>query len=102
MIGDHEEMIAPSPGSSCERKAGCGSGGGGCDCSFPVRVDPTLSDANRVSLGSGINGDVYALAVSGGTLYAGEFFLKASGSPDNDRPAAARTTTSPVERDQLV
>jgi hypothetical protein len=41
---------------------------------YPVRIDPTVSDANWSPLGSGINGDVYALAVSGGTLYAGGNF----------------------------
>lgn len=43
---------------------------------YPVRIDPTFSDADRVSMGSGMNGAVYALAVSGTNLYmAGQFDL---------------------------
>jgi hypothetical protein len=46
---------------------------------YPVRIDPTFSDADWVSLGSGMNGDVNALAVSGTKLYAGGGFTTAGG-----------------------
>jgi hypothetical protein len=38
---------------------------------YPVRIDPTFSDADWLPLGSGLNNTVLALAVSGSTLYAG-------------------------------
>ena len=44
---------------------------------YPVRIDPTFSDANWISMGGypGANGTVYALAVDGsGNLYAGGDF----------------------------
>jgi uncharacterized membrane protein len=44
------------------------------DATYPVRIDPTFSDADWVSLGSGMNDIVFALAVSGTNLYAGGFF----------------------------
>ncbi len=47
-------------------------------------VQPTFSDADWVSLGSGMNGSVYALAVSGTNLYAGGYFTTAGGVPAND------------------
>ena len=46
---------------------------------YPVRIDPTFSDANWAPLGSGMNGSVYSLAVSGGNLYAGGQFTMAGG-----------------------
>ncbi len=48
---------------------------------YPVRIDPTFTDANWVSLGSGMDGVVYALAVSGTNLYAGGRFTMAGGLP---------------------
>ncbi len=54
---------------------------------YPVRIDPTFSDANWSALGSGIGGEyaaVYALAVSGSTLYAGgAYFTTAGGTAAN-------------------
>jgi hypothetical protein len=49
---------------------------------YPVRIDPTFSDADWSSLGSGMGGYgsstvVYALAVSGSDLYVGGFFSTA-------------------------
>ena len=41
---------------------------------YPVRIDPTFSDADWSALGSGVNGDVYAMAVSDTNLYAGGDF----------------------------
>ena len=41
------------------------------DADYPVRIDPTFSDADWVPLGSGLSGDVQALLVSGSNLYAG-------------------------------
>jgi hypothetical protein len=38
---------------------------------YPVRIDPTFSDANWVTLGSGMNGPVLAMAFMGSTLYVG-------------------------------
>src|ERR1039458_1494505 len=51
---------------------------------YPVRIDPTFSDADWVSLGSGMGGNgsstsVGALAVSGTNLYVGGFFDTAGG-----------------------
>jgi hypothetical protein len=48
-----------------------------------VRIDPTFSDADWVSLGSGMNDLVRALAVSGTTLYAGGWFTTAGGVTAN-------------------
>jgi len=50
---------------------------------YPVRIDPTFSDANWSVLGSGVNSEVEALAVSGSTLYAGGDFTMAGGSAAN-------------------
>ena len=50
---------------------------------YPVRIDPTFSDANWSALGSGMNNWVRALTVSGGTVYAGGFFTNAGGSTAN-------------------
>jgi len=41
----------------------------------------TFSDSNWISLGSGVNGPVYALAVSGSNLYVGGSFTTAGGVP---------------------
>lgn len=46
---------------------------------YPVRIDPTFSDANWSALGSGMDNEVYALAVSGTDLYAGGQFTTAGG-----------------------
>jgi hypothetical protein len=55
---------------------------------YPVRIDPTFSDANWLPLGSGLGGgypytSVSGLAVSGGTLYAGGQFTNAGGTAAN-------------------
>jgi hypothetical protein len=49
------------------------------NATYPVRIDPTFSDADWVSLGSGMNNIVYTLAVSGTNLYAGGEFTNAGG-----------------------
>jgi hypothetical protein len=49
------------------------------NATYPVRIDPTFSDCDWVSLGSGVNGCVLALAVSGTNLYAGGQFTTAGG-----------------------
>ena len=46
---------------------------------YPVRIDPTFSDCDWVTLGSGMNGEVRALAVSRTNLYAGGTFTTAGG-----------------------
>ncbi len=51
------------------------------NATYPVRIDPTFSDADWVSLGSGLSGGVNALAVSGTNLYAGGGFTTAGGVP---------------------
>jgi len=43
----------------------------------------TFSDANWVGMGSGVDAYVFALAVSGNTLYAGGYFGTAGGVPAN-------------------
>jgi hypothetical protein len=48
---------------------------------YPVRIDPTFSDANWIAVGSGTGGAPNALAVSGDTLYAGGYFTTAGGTP---------------------
>src|ERR1035441_8652022 len=56
------------------------------NATYPVRIDPTFSDADWVSLGSGmnINSLVMGLAVSGTNLYAGGYyFTTAGGVPAN-------------------
>jgi hypothetical protein len=50
---------------------------------YPVRIDPTFSDADWSSLGSGVNGIIWALAVSGSNLYVGGEFTTAGGSNAN-------------------
>jgi hypothetical protein len=50
---------------------------------YPVRIDPTFSDADWVTLGSGMNDTVWALAVSGTNLYVGGSFTRAGGVPAN-------------------
>ena len=47
------------------------------NASYPIRIDPTFSDADWNVLGMGMNGKVYALAVSGSDLYAGGSFTTA-------------------------
>lgn len=49
------------------------------DARYPLRIDPTYTDADYVSLGTGINGEVLALAVSGTDLYVGGGFTSAGG-----------------------
>ena len=57
---------------------------------YPVRIDPTFSDADWGSLGSGIGGGdlygpgVFALAVVGTNLYVGGDFTAAGGVPVNN------------------
>jgi hypothetical protein len=47
---------------------------------YPVRIDPTFSDANWVSIG-GVNGSVYAAVTDGsGNLYVGGAFATAGGT----------------------
>ena len=49
---------------------------------YPVRIDPTFSNAQWSALGTGMTGglqDVQALAVSGTDLYAGGYFTTAGG-----------------------
>ena len=50
---------------------------------YPLRIDPTFSDANWSALGSGMNNSVVALAVSGTNLYAGGAFTNAGGNAAN-------------------
>jgi hypothetical protein len=48
-----------------------------CDATFPIRIDPTFTDANWISMGyySGANGTVEAAVVDGsGNLYIGGSF----------------------------
>jgi hypothetical protein len=60
------------------------------NATYPVRIDPTFSDADWVGLGSGMSGSasslvaVMALAVSGTNLYAGGQFTTAGGVPANN------------------
>ena len=46
---------------------------------YPVRIDPTFSDAGWSALGLGVNGQVRALLVSETNLYAGGAFTSAGG-----------------------
>ncbi len=50
---------------------------------YPIRIDPTFSDANWVGMG-GVNVVVEALAVSGTNLYVGGLFSTAGGNPANN------------------
>ena len=50
---------------------------------YPVRIDPTFSDADWSALGLGMNSYVNALAVSDTYLYAGGSFSTANGSSAN-------------------
>ena len=50
---------------------------------YPVRIDPTFSDANWSALGTGMSSSVNALAVSDTYLYAGGQFSKAGGTDAN-------------------
>ena len=47
---------------------------------YPVRIDPTFSDEDWISLGSGVNGSVKALVTSGSDLYVGGQFTTAGGN----------------------
>src|ERR1019366_7424465 len=49
------------------------------DAIYPLRIDPTFSDAYWVSLGPGMNDNVYTLALSATDLYAGGYFTTAGG-----------------------
>jgi hypothetical protein len=53
------------------------------NATYPVRIDPTFSDADWVSLGSGMNSSVNALALIGTNLYAGGGFTTAGGVAAN-------------------
>ena len=51
---------------------------------YPLRIDPTFSDANWSSLGSGMDSLVWALAVDGsGNVYAAGSFAMAGGASAN-------------------
>jgi hypothetical protein len=52
----------------------------GISALFAEAAAATFSDANWTSLGTGMNGSVLALAVSGNDLYAGGAFTNAGGS----------------------
>jgi hypothetical protein len=47
------------------------------DARYPIRIDPTFTDANWAALGEGTNGQVYSLAVFNGDLYVGGIFTSA-------------------------
>ena len=53
------------------------------NATYPLRIDPTFSDADWVSLGSGMNAHVGALAGIGTDLYAGGYFTTAGGVTAN-------------------
>src|SRR6266498_1548888 len=57
------------------------------DAEYPVSMDPTFSDVNWTTLGSGLGGvsysNVLALAVSGSDAYAGGNFTTAGGNAAN-------------------
>ncbi len=54
------------------------------NATYPVRIDPTISDADWSALGSGVNSSVDALAAdSSGNLYAGGWFNIAGGTSAN-------------------
>ena len=44
---------------------------------YPVRIDRTFSDADWISMGSGLNGQVGVIVASGSNLYAGGRFTRA-------------------------
>lgn len=52
---------------------------------YPVRIDPTFSDADWISMGiyPGISGQVLALAVDGTDIYVGGAFTDVGGLPAN-------------------
>ena len=50
---------------------------------YPVRIDPTFSDANWRNMGAGMNDMVSAMAVFGTTVYAGGSFTTADGGDAN-------------------
>src|SRR5207253_163128 len=54
---------------------------------YPIRIDPTFSDANWISIGSipGANNSVYAAVVDGsGNLYIGGYFTRAGNALANN------------------
>ena len=51
---------------------------------WPLRIDPTFSDADWSALGSDVNGSVKALAIMGSDLYVGGFFTNAGGVSANN------------------
>jgi hypothetical protein len=52
---------------------------------YPLRIDPTITDANWVSIAlPDTNGQVNTLLYAGGTLYAGGNFTAIGGTPAND------------------
>jgi hypothetical protein len=53
------------------------------NATYPVRIDPTFSDEDWFSLGSGLNGIVRAMAVSGSNIFVGGDFSIAGGSNVN-------------------
>ncbi|MFN8493559.1 MAG: PxKF domain-containing protein [Caldilineaceae bacterium] len=53
--------------------------GAAAPVTWPLRIDPTFSDANWLPLGTGVAGNVLALAVSGSDLYVGGGFTTAGG-----------------------
>ena len=64
---------------------------------YPVRIDPTFSDANWVSGITGANTNILALAVDGsGNLYAGGFFTVIGGVPANYIAKWNGSTWSPL------
>jgi hypothetical protein len=64
---------------------------------YPVRIDPTFSDANWVSGITGANTNILALAVDGsGNLYAGGYFTVIGGVPANYIAKWNGSTWSPL------
>jgi len=50
---------------------------------YPIRIDPTFSDANWAAVDSGLDGPVRALGIAGSNLYAGGSFTMAGGITAN-------------------